>query len=134
MFEVVVRPVVFPNIRPNRPRVLPAASTSSPGDADAGIAVIGGSSGRLIDLQHSLTTSFSTSHPQIETVRKVTKEKVQQVDQKGNINKQNFVEVERVTALRMEGDERGAQKLLFAEPPAAKNVETIQADMVRRAT
>ena len=54
-FEVVVRPVVFPSIRP-------VARVFVPEDApDKGIAVIGGSGGKLIDLPHSSSVSSSKS-------------------------------------------------------------------------
>lgn len=56
-FEVVVRPAVFPNIRPQRPGL------SLPGDApDKGFASISGSSGGLIDLPWSELVSISKGH------------------------------------------------------------------------
>ena len=55
-FEVVVRPVVFPNIRPAPAQSLPAAT-----DPDQGFAVIHGSSGKSIDLPHSQSISSSAT-------------------------------------------------------------------------
>jgi hypothetical protein len=55
-FEVIVRPVVFPNIRPAPSRSLPPAD-----DATQGQAVLSGSSGQVIALTHSYSASASSS-------------------------------------------------------------------------
>lgn len=54
--EVVVRPVVFPNIRPPPSRSLPPED-----DPEQGFATIGGGGGSLITLTHSFTASVSKS-------------------------------------------------------------------------
>jgi hypothetical protein len=88
--EVVVRPVVFPNIRP------PAARMLAPeNDPAQGIATISGTGGKLIDLPHSWSASHSETKQQQETKRQYNVEKVYQVDDNGTINRDNFIEVER---------------------------------------
>jgi hypothetical protein len=53
-FEVIVRPVVFPNIRPAPTRSLPPAD-----DPEQGQAVLSGGSGQVIALTHSFTAGGS---------------------------------------------------------------------------
>lgn len=53
-FEVIVRPVVFPNIRPAPTRSLPPAD-----DPESGQAVLSGGSGQVISLTHSYNASAS---------------------------------------------------------------------------
>lgn len=55
-FEVIVRPMVVPNIRPTPSRSLPPA-----GDATQGQCVMGGSSGQVVALTHSYSASASSS-------------------------------------------------------------------------
>lgn len=53
-FEVIVRPAVFPNIRPAPTRSLPPAD-----DPEQGQAVLSGGSGQVIALTHSFSASGS---------------------------------------------------------------------------
>jgi hypothetical protein len=126
-FEVVVRPVVFPNIRPAPPRVLAPED-----DPTQGIAVISGSGGKLIDLPRSWSVSVSYQKPHQEAVRQFDKERVFQKDEKGNINKQNYIDVERLKRVRLDADE-GPIKMLYADPPKVDNVETLETDVTRKA-
>lgn len=73
-FEIVVRPVVFPNIRP-----APAQSQAPASDPTKGICTIKGSSGKHIDLPFSWSISTSTSRPK-ETKRRVDVVRVYQKD------------------------------------------------------
>jgi hypothetical protein len=133
--EVVVRPVVFPNIRPSQPRVL------APEDkADQGFAVIGGGGGKFVSLSYSFSHSMSAQLAHREGVRQFNKERVYQVDEKGNINKTNYVDLERMKRVRLQGGVAGFSgqgtsgfpvKLIFADPPQANNVETLQTDVTR---
>jgi hypothetical protein len=127
-FEVVVRPVVFPNIRPASPRVLPPED-----DPEQGIAVIGGSGGRSIDLAHSWSFSLSRQRPHHETKRQFDKERVYQVDEDGKINKENFVEVERMKKIRLDNEDESEEpiKMEFEDPPPADNIETLETDVTR---
>jgi hypothetical protein len=87
-FEVVVRPVVFPNIRPAPAQPRPAAD-----DPTQGIARINGSSGQFLDLQYSNSINSSQSNPN-ETKRRVDVARVYQKDDDGNVNEDNFVDIE----------------------------------------
>jgi hypothetical protein len=128
-FEVIVRPVVLPNIRPAPPRVLPSED-----DPEQGIAVIGGSGGGLIDLPHTWSVSVSRQRPQVESKRQFDKERVYQVEKdKKTINFDNFVDLERLRMLRLETEE-GPVKMIFADPPKPEpnNIEVLEADVVRK--
>lgn len=131
-FETVVRPVVLPNIRPGSSRV--AAKGSSSG------AAFGGAGARVIDLVHSRHDSVQRQLPHVEQERTFDKDRIYQKDDDGNINKDNFVDVERMTMLRAIGGSPGpvgakaaGEKLeiKFAAPPTVDNVETLESDQVR---
>lgn len=95
--EVVVRPVVFPNIRPTPARVLPPED-----DPTKGFAVIRGNPGKQVDLTFS--TSISTSKSRgVETERRVDEMRVYQVDDDGKVNKKNFVNVEVANRIKSRG-------------------------------
>jgi hypothetical protein len=126
-FEVIVRPAVFPNIRPAPPRVLPPEQ-----DPEQGIAVISGSGGKLIDLPHTWSVSVARQESK-ETVRVFDKERVHQVDSAGNINSSNYVEVERLKRIRLDTD-GGPIKMVYADPPERPNVTTIEPDVTRRSS
>lgn len=87
-FEVVVRPVVFPNIRPTPARSLPPAD-----DPDKGFAVIRGSGGKEFTLSNSYSASTSTGK-QKETKRRVDVARVYQQDDNGTVNEENFVDIQ----------------------------------------
>ena len=126
-FEVIVRPVVFPNIRPAPPRVLPPED-----DPTQGMAVISGSGGKLIDLPRTWSVSVSRQRPQQETVRQFDKERTHQVDDKGKINKNNYIDCERLKRIRIDAED-GPYKVLYADPPKADNIETLETDVTRKA-
>lgn len=86
--EVVVRPVVFPNIRPQAPRSLPPAS-----DPHAGICEIKGTSSFIVNF--STSASFSVTYGKNKEVkRRVDVARVYQQSDDGTVNKDNFVDVE----------------------------------------
>jgi hypothetical protein len=123
--EVVVRPVVFPNIRPAPPRVL------APEDkADQGIAVITGGGGKFVSLSYSFSHSMSAQLAHREGVRQFNKERIHQVDENGNINKTNFIDVERLSRIRFDTAD-GPIKVIYADPPRADNIEVRQSDVTR---
>lgn len=125
--EVVVRPVVLPNIRPAAPRVLAPAD-----DPEQGIVTLGGSGGRLIDLPYHFTSSVQRQLPHYEKERTFDKDKIKQKDKDGKVNEDNFVEAERmkrVVLVSPDGDER---EYRFADPPKVDNIETVQTDQVRK--
>jgi hypothetical protein len=127
-FETIVRPVVLPNIRPVPPRVLPQQD-----DPEKGICVISGAGGAPISLPFSWSVSYSSSAPVQESRRQFDKQRVYQVDEKGNINKQNYVDLERLSRIRVETPD-GPQKIFYAEPPKVDNVETLEKDVTRENT
>jgi hypothetical protein len=88
-FEVVVRPVIFPNIRPAKVQQPP----NPPDDPNADQCVITGSSGKSIDLPYSWSVSMSQSK-RVETKRRVDVARVYQKEDDGTVNKDNFVDVE----------------------------------------
>jgi hypothetical protein len=124
-FEVVVRPMVLPNIRPAATRVLPPQD-----HPEQGIAVISGGGGGPIDLPYSMSVSYSSSAPATESKRQFDNERVHRVDEKGNVDKSTYVDIERLSRIRLEYPD-GPQKLLFADPPKLDNVETLQKDVTR---
>jgi hypothetical protein len=125
-FEVIVRPVVFPNIRPVPPRVL-----SPEDDPTKGMAVLSGSGGKLIDLPRTWSASQSRQTPQKEAVRQFDKERVYQKDEGGKINKNNYIDVERLKRVRLDSEESPV-KMIYADPPKVDNVETLETDVTRK--
>jgi hypothetical protein len=130
--EVVVRPTVFPNIRPAPPRRL--APEDSP---EQGIAVISGSGGKLINLQHSFSVSMSRQKPHKETKRQFDEEKVYQTekdkDEQEQINKDNYIRVERLKRVAYQ-TEQDLIRMNYADPPQRDNVEVIRKDVTRLST
>jgi hypothetical protein len=88
-FETVVRPVVFPDIRPAPAQPQPPATT----DPKSGIATIHGANGKFLDLAYSWSINSSQSNPS-ETRRRVDVARVYQKGDDGNVNKDNFVDIE----------------------------------------
>jgi hypothetical protein len=86
-FEVVVRPVVFPNIRPAPARSLPPAD-----DPTKGFCEITGGGSFPVQLSFSQSVSTSKSKP-TETERREDEVRVYQMDEGGAVNKDNFVDV-----------------------------------------
>jgi hypothetical protein len=125
-FETIVRPVVFPNIRP-----LPARVLAPPDDPTKGMAVIKGSTPSKLGGSRSWSVSISRQLPQEETKRVYDKERVYQKDDKGNINKNNYVDIERLSRIRIEGASDPPQRITFTAPPKVDNVETLEKDLVR---
>jgi hypothetical protein len=100
-FEVVVRPVVFPDIRPAPARSLPPAD-----DPAKGMCVITGTGSFPVQLSFSTSVSTSKSKP-VETERRSDEVRVYQMDDDGTVNKDNFVDVKaanRIKMRRQEGD------------------------------
>jgi hypothetical protein len=126
-FEVIVRPVVFPNIRPTSPRVLAPAD-----DPTQGLAVISGSGGKLIDLPHSWSVSLSRQKEAwMEQKRQFDKERVYQVDQEGIIHQDNYVEIERLKRVLLSNAAGKPMSLEFSDPPKASNVVTVETNKNR---
>jgi hypothetical protein len=100
-FEVVVRPVVFPNIRPAPARSLPPAD-----DPEKGMCVITGGGSFPVQLSHSANVSTSKSKP-VETERRSDEARIYQMEDDGTVNRDNYVDVKaanRINMRRQEGD------------------------------
>jgi hypothetical protein len=96
-FEVVVRPVVLPNIRPTPARSLPPVD-----DPDSGFCVIKGNGGKHVSV--STSYSFSTSRSRsVETERRVDKARVYQKEDDGTVNKDNFVDIKVANRIKSRG-------------------------------
>jgi hypothetical protein len=107
-FEVVVRPVVFPNIRPPQAKpVLPAD------DPTKGQCVISGGSGEIVTLNSSWNYNQSKSR-QVETERRVDKARVYQEENDGTVNKDNFVDINVPNRMKMRGGNQPGRRQ-FAE-------------------
>ena len=104
-FETIVRPVVFPNIRPAPTRSLPPAD-----DPEQGLCVIRGSGGGIISTNYSASISGSTHNPK-ETERRVDTARVYQKDDDGTINRENFIDIEVANRITMEEKFRKLKKL-----------------------
>lgn len=96
-FEVVVRPVVFPDIRPAPAQPVPPAD-----DPDKGFATINGNGGKSFTLQWSYNSSGSTSQ-RFEKERVVDEARVYQKEKNGKINKKNFVDIKAAKKIKMNG-------------------------------
>jgi hypothetical protein len=86
-FETIVRPAVFPNIRPAAPRALPPAP--DPGEG----VVIQGNPAQAFELSYSFSFS-STSASSGEDKRRFDRARVYKKDDDGTIDEDSFVDIE----------------------------------------
>jgi hypothetical protein len=126
-FEVVVRPVVFPNIRP-----APAQSSAPVSDPNQGLAVIHGASGQHIDLPFNWTASASSSKPR-ETSRRVDEARVYQMDDDGNVNKDTFVDIDVANRIWMD-DGKGRVPYGYAPIQETDNIEIRNRNIIKERT
>jgi hypothetical protein len=108
-FEGVVRPVVFPDIRPSRAQSVRAGNSASSlsvqalaGNPNKGSAVIRGNGGQQVSVSSSYSASASTSQ-RSETERRVDETRVYQKDDDGNVNKKNFVDIDVANRIKTKG-------------------------------
>jgi hypothetical protein len=124
-FEVVVRPVVFPNIRPAPAQPVPPAS-----DPKQGIATINGSSGQFVELQYSNSINSSSSNPS-EKKRRYDVARVYQKDDAGNVNQDNFVDIN--VANRIWMDDGSVQSRYSYDPVQEDdNIEIRERNKIKR--
>lgn len=95
-FETIVRPVVFPNIRPAPARSLPPEDDTGEG------VVIRGNAAKSFELSMSYSFSASSSRTE-ETQRRVDEVRVSQMDDDGNVNRSNFVDIQVANKLWKKG-------------------------------
>src|SRR5262245_54474117 len=96
-FEVVVRPVVFPNIRPTQPRSLPPIT-----DPEQGFFEIRGNGAQQVGESYSYSYSQS-SKSSTETKRRSDVARVYQKDDDGTVNRDNFVDIKVATKIWKKG-------------------------------
>jgi hypothetical protein len=123
-FEVVVRPVVFPNIRP-----APAQPQAPADDPSKDLAVIHGASGQHIDLPFSFSVSTSTARPH-ETKRRVDVARIYNKDDAGNVDKDTFIDVEVANRIWMD-DGKGVVPYGYARVQEADNIEIKDRDIIK---
>lgn len=119
-FEVIVRPVVFPNIRPAPAQVLPPED-----DPTQGMCVIKGGGATKVGASRNWSVSLSRQKPHTEVIRQVNKERVYQKDKNGEINKKNYIDLERLKKVRIDTDD-GPVKYIYSNPPKPDNVEILE--------
>jgi hypothetical protein len=110
-FEIVVRPVVFPDIRPPPAKpVLPAD------DPTQGQCVINGASGEIVTLNSSWNYNQSKSR-QVETKRRSDLARVYQQEDDGTVNKDNFVDVKVPNKIQYRGGKKPSiSSEIFVDP------------------
>jgi len=138
-FETVVRPVVFPDIRPAPAQPQPPATE----DPKKGIATIHGSNGKFLDLTYSWTINSSQSNP-TETQRRVDVVRVYQMtDDSGgssvaravaadNVNKDNFVDIEVANKVWMD-DGTVLSRYGYSRAQEADNIEIRERNKIKKA-
>jgi hypothetical protein len=125
-FEIVVRPVVFPNIRP-----APAQPSRPADDATKDTFVIHGSAAKAIDLPFSWSINTNPQKAS-EIRRRVDLARVYQKDDDGNINEDTFIDVEVANKFWM--NEGGTQSTYRYTPiKEADNIEIKDRNVIRRA-
>lgn len=126
-FEVIVRPAIFPNIRPTARQSLPPQD-----DPEKGFAVIRGQPAITVDLTTSTSVSASSDSPK-EVGRTVDEVRVYQKDADGTINKDNFVDVYVPTEIQMKsGVFGGKQKWRFTPQEASESEEVRRRSIQKR--
>src|SRR5262245_10366707 len=96
-FEIVVRPAVFPDIRPAPAQPVPPAD-----DPDQGFCVIHGNGGHQFTTSSSYSSSSSSSQ-RGEIQRREDEARVYQKEKSGKVNKDNFVDIRVANKIWMKG-------------------------------
>lgn len=109
--EVVVRPVILPDIRPRARQSLPPQD-----DPEKGFAKIDGQPAQAVTMSYSMSVSSSHSKPK-EVERRVDEVRVYQKDDDGTINRENFIDLQVANKITME--EPGAAGQPDPEAPGA---------------
>jgi len=125
-FETVVRPVVFPNIRP-----APARALRIEDAPDKGIAVITGGSNSLVDLPYSEQHSWSQSR-MVEVVRKFDKARIYYTRPDGTLDKNEYWEFEVLRSIQFLENGQTAWGQQYAPMQNLENVEVINRGLTRR--
>lgn len=127
-FEVVVRPVVLPNIRPQR-----AQPVVPQDDEDRGVVRFGGSSGQLIDLSLSDRSSYSRSRAK-ETKRRFDEARIYKKDDAGNVDRDTFVDVEVMNKVWLDNGDGTEITRRYANVQERDNIEILRRNVTRTNT
>jgi hypothetical protein len=127
--EVVVRPVVFPNIRPTTPRVL-LPSADSP---EQGLCVLSGGGGKFVDTSYSFSANISKSAPKKEKKRQVDKLRIFHIDpQTGDVIEDQYIDVEQTKKIRLDGDKgKEPDKIIYGNYATPDNVKVLEKDITK---
>jgi hypothetical protein len=126
-FEVVVRPVVFPSIRPPPARTVPIEDAP-----DKGLAVISGGNNHLIDLPHSESHSWSKSR-MVEVKRTFDKARIYYTRPDGTLDKNQYWEFEVLRSVEFLENGTTAFGQQFAPMQEAENIEVFEQNLTRKA-
>lgn len=107
-FESIVRPVVFPDIRP-MPKQSVRPQEDSSDDPEKGMCVIRGTNGKIVQLPYSYNAS-SSSNDATEIKRQVDEVRVYQREGDGTVNRKNFVDIEVANKMWMKGSQHPARQ------------------------
>ena len=124
-FETVVRPVVFPNIRPAAARALRIEDAP-----DKGIAVNTGGSNSVVDLSHNYSASWSKSR-MVEVKRTYDKARVYYTNPDGTLDKSRYWEFEVLRSIQYLENGTTAIGAQFAPFQELENVEIIDKGLTR---
>jgi hypothetical protein len=115
-FEVIVRPVVFPNIRP-----LPSRSLPPEDKPEQGQAVLSGSNGQVIALTHTYSGNASTTGGR-EIERTFDTARI-----KSSVDSDTHIDVEVVKKIKM----NDGSNWHYTPIEPSENVEIINRDQTR---
>jgi len=129
-FEVIVRPMVFPNIRPAPSRSLPPAD-----DATQGQAVLSGSSGQVIALTHSYSASASstggTEHQRTFDVARIRPSGSGSSRSGRSTDDGNYIDVEVLREVKMRDSSGSTSVYKYTPVQPSENVEIIRRNQTR---
>jgi hypothetical protein len=126
-FETVVRPAVFPNIRPQPARLVPILDAP-----DKGLAVITGGNNSLIDLPISESQSWSSSR-MVEVVRVYDKARIYYTRPDGTLDTSQYWEFEVLRAITyLENGHVTFGPVQFGPMQEADNIEITGQKLTRK--
>ena len=124
-FETVVRPVVFPNIRPPAARIVPIEDAP-----DKGLAVITGGSGSVVNWPYSGQSGWTTSR-MVEVKRKYTKARLYYTRPDGTLDFDQYWEFEVLESVEYVINGQVSQTQIFAPVKDAKNFKVMERHLTR---
>ncbi len=125
-FETVVRPVVFPDIRPPPVRALPIADAP-----DKGLAVITGGSNSVVDLPHSETHSWSRNR-MVEVIRHYDKARIYYTNPDGTFDYSQYWEFEVLRSVEFLKNGTTAFGQQYGPMQEGPNIEVFERNLTRK--